>query len=67
MSRVNGRTYTRSLTHSHRNKSIGVKSEDLGGHAVGPPRPIHLSGNVLIEEICHRAMVVGCSTVLLTN
>jgi hypothetical protein len=43
MSRGNGGTYTRLLTHPHRNKSMGVKSGDLGGHSVGPPRPIHLS------------------------
>jgi hypothetical protein len=50
MSCGNGGTYTRSLAHPHRKKSMDVKSGDLGGHVVGPPRPINLLGNVSLRK-----------------
>jgi hypothetical protein len=50
MSHGNNWTYTRSLTHPHRKKSIGVKLVNLGGHAVGPSWPIHLSGTVSLRK-----------------
>jgi hypothetical protein len=37
---LGGTAYTCSF--STRQKYIGVRSGDRGGHAIGPPRPIHL-------------------------
>ena len=33
--------YTLSFKYPQKKKSGGVKSGDLGGHAIEPPRPIH--------------------------
>jgi hypothetical protein len=37
----NGRTQTVSLTNPQQKTSMGVRSGDLGGHCIGPPRPVH--------------------------
>jgi hypothetical protein len=38
--------YTCSFKCPHRNKSSGVRPGDRGGHALGLPCPVHLSGYV---------------------
>jgi hypothetical protein len=35
------------FTQPHKKKSNGVKSGDLGGEAIGPTLPIHLSVHVI--------------------
>ena len=40
---LTGLTYTTLFTCLQRIKSRGVRSGDLGGHATGPPLPIHFS------------------------
>ena len=41
---------TISFTQPHRKKSNGVILGKLGGHGMGPSRPIHLSGNVSFKN-----------------
>src|SRR5215510_831381 len=43
--------YTTSLINPHTKKSSGVKSEDLGGQAVGPPLPTQRPGNVSSRNV----------------
>jgi hypothetical protein len=43
--------YTTSLINPHAKKSSGVKSEDLEGQAVGPPRPTQRPGNVSSRNV----------------
>ena len=47
---------TRSLTKPHRKKSGNVRSDERGGQATGPPRPIHFSSKISsITCLEHRA------------
>ena len=43
--------YTTSLINPMQKKSNGVKSGDLGGHAVGPPLPTQRPGKVSSRNV----------------
>jgi hypothetical protein len=49
-----------SLTYPPKNKPIGVRSGDLGGHNVGPHLPVHLlaNGSSEIVSLCDENGVV---------
>jgi hypothetical protein len=36
--------------YTHRKKSEGLKSGDLGGHMIGPILPVHLPGNCCLRK-----------------
>ena len=48
-------------------KSLGVISEECGGHAVGPARNLHLSGNTIWGLVHTRIKNVVKSAMLLKN
>ncbi|KAJ4445849.1 hypothetical protein ANN_12534, partial [Periplaneta americana] len=46
----------RLLTNPYKKKSKGVKSGDHGGQAIGPARPIHMSGNTSSNKVLEREL-----------
>ena len=51
--------YTTSLINPHAKKSIGVKSGDLGGQAVGPPFPTQRPGKVSSRNLITPHMLIN--------
>jgi hypothetical protein len=54
---VNGGTYIVSLMYPQKKKSRSVRSGERGGQVIGPPLPIHFSGNLLEEMWRHSVLL----------